>query len=127
PGELHVVLDQQHARLARTEHEAARRVVVLELVLVAGDAGRVMGELLAGDRLAEAETVLAFHERLLFADDLVGAAVDLDLAALVVVVGVDDDFDVKRFALAHLGWHVDGGDLDLRLRPAREWYRRYRH
>ncbi len=85
-------------------------VVVLQLVLKALDDHRVLRKPFVGDRLLEAEMVLALFHFHLLADHPVRAAEHLELA-FVVVVGIDNDVDMKRLSFADLSRDAHVGDL----------------
>src|SRR6185369_9239728 len=61
-----------------------------------------------------------------FVDDSMRSAEYFDLA-FVIVIGINYYFDIERFALAHLGGHIDGRYLDFGIRACGQRHRGHRH
>ena len=117
-GLVGVALDEEHPRLAGGRDQREVAVIVQQRVAVALEPGGDRGQAAQVDRLLEDDAVLARLELDRLVGDLDVAAVDLDAALVVVVVAIDQDLDVERLALEHLGRRVDGRELGLGLGPA---------
>src|SRR5207244_4174272 len=78
-------------------------VVEQRVAFEALNAGRVMSQPLARYVLLKAKAVFAFFDWPRFAHHFVRATINGD-RHFIVVVGVDDDLDIERLALADLGW-----------------------
>ncbi len=85
-----------------------RRCGACRLFDPCGEFGRLF------DLLSKVEPVFAFFDLLQLGGNAVVSAEDFN-DDLVVVIGINHNFDSERFTFRHLGWHVNGRDLEFRV------------